>query len=310
MSNSYKLLMITLLFFTLLILSLNYLESAVNYRRLKILSRLHNMKAKSFNDQDDILSRPFRERTLGYLSQRIVDSVSQITPVRIQEQVEEKLKRAGNPRGIKAGDFLGTQCILGMAVLACSLMLMLKKGLPLFSTIILSMCLTFLSVYLPWFILSVITTKRQEEIRRSLPELMDLLVINVEAGLGFDMALTKVAKRYRGALADEFKQALFEMQLGKARKDALIDMCDRVNLEELALLVNAIVQSDQLGIGLGQVLRMQSELIREKHRLWVEEQAMKAPVKILFPLVFCIFPCMFIVILGPAIIHIMQNFGK
>jgi tight adherence protein C len=139
---------------------------------------------------------------------------------------------------------------------------------------------------------------------------MDLLVINVEAGLGFDLALSKVAKRYQGPLADEFQQALFEMQLGKSRKDALQNVCERVNLEEISTLVNAIIQSDQLGVGFGKILRMQSDLIREKRRLWVEEQAMKAPVKILFPLVFFIFPCIFIVILGPAVINIMNNFAN
>jgi tight adherence protein C len=138
--------------------------------------------------------------------------------------------------------------------------------------------------------------------------MMDLLVINVEAGQGFDMALSKVAKRYSGPVAEEFQKALFEMQLGKTRKDALRGVSNRVNLEELTLLINAIIQADELGVGLGRVLRMQAEAVREKYRLWAEEQALKAPIKILFPLVFCIFPAMFIVILGPAFINIYHSF--
>jgi tight adherence protein C len=310
MPNAYEILIITLLVFALVTVFLDTLDSSIHYRHAKIMNRLRNMDLQQVTNPDDILSQPFRERTLGYLSRRIVDGINQITPSRIKEQVEQRLKRAGNPYGTKSGDFLGMLSILGLAVLAGSIMLMLGKGTPLFSVLIRSVCFTALAVYLPWFILGLTVVKRQKEIQRTLPEIIDLLVINVEAGLGFDLALAKVAKRYPGAIAEEFQQALFEMQLGKTRKDALQGVSNRVNLEEVSILVNSVVQSDQLGVGLGHTLRMQSDLIREKRRLWVEEQAMKAPVKMLFPLVFFMFPCMFIIILGPALINIFHTLGK
>lgn len=310
MPDTYAILIITLLVFALVTVFFDTLDSNIHYRREKIMNRLRAMDLQQVNDPDDIFSRPFRERTLGYLSRCIVDGINQITPARIREQVEQRLKRAGNPYGTKAGDFLGMLSILGITVLTGSIMFMLGKGIPLFSVLIRSICFTALAVYLPWFILGLTVVKRQKEIQRTLPEIIDLLVINVEAGLGFDLALAKVAKRYPGAIAEEFQQALLEMQLGKMRKDALQDVSNRVNLEELSLLVNAVVQSDQLGVGLGHTLRIQSDLIREKRRLWVEEQAMKAPIKMLFPLVFLMFPCMFIIILGPALINIFKTLGK
>lgn len=170
--------------------------------------------------------------------------------------------------------------------------------------------LTALFVYLPWFILARMATVRQDSIRKSLPDIMDLLVISVEAGLAFEMGLLKVIERFKGPVADEFQRAVGEMQLGKSRREALKDMADRLKITELSVLINAIVQSEQLGVGLSQVLRLQSELVREKRQQYIEEQAMKAPVKLLFPLVFLIFPSMLIILLGPAILNIIKTFGN
>lgn len=279
-------------------------------KRRKILSRLHVVKInRSLGDEEDILSRPFIERTVGFLSRRLVEAVGQITPVKLQEKISVQLEKAGNPGGVKAGDLLAFQGIIGLTVFLVGCFLFPAWGSSTLRGFFLALVLTALAVYLPWFVLSVMATRRQQEIRRSLPDMMDLLVVSVEAGLAFDMALSRVADRFRGTVAQEFQQALREMQVGKPRKEALNDVAERVNLMELSSLVNAVIQSDQLGVGIAGVLRIQADLIREKRQQWIEEQAMKAPIKMIFPMVFLIFPCIFIVILGPSLISIFKVLG-
>ncbi|MDD4753828.1 MAG: type II secretion system F family protein, partial [Desulfitobacteriaceae bacterium] len=224
-------------------------------------------------------------------------------------QIEEKLEKAGNPQNIKANDFLAFQVILGVTALFLGIWFLGSGNLTV-NSVLLALVLAVLAVYLPWFVLGTMATNRKTEIRRNLPDIMDLLVVSVEAGMGFDMALMKVVERYQGTIAKEFQRALREIQLGKSRKDALKDMEKRVGLMELSSLVNAVVQSDQLGVGISEVLRLQADLIREKRQQWIEEQAMKAPVKMLFPLVFFIFPCIFIILLGPALISMMKTFSN
>jgi tight adherence protein C len=152
---------------------------------------------------------------------------------------------------------------------------------------------------------------RAAEMQKALPDAIDLLTISVESGLGFDAAVSQVARNTEGPLAGEFARMLQEMQIGRGRSDALRSMAERTNLRDLRGFVSAMVQADAFGIPVGQVLRVQSSEIRVKKRQWAEEQAQKVPVKILIPLIFCILPCLFIAVLGPAAISIMTNFrGK
>ena len=146
-------------------------------------------------------------------------------------------------------------------------------------------------------------------IERALPDAIDLLTISVESGLGFDAAVAQVARNTDGPLAEEFARMLQEMQIGRGRADALRSMADRTNLPDLRGFVSAMVQADTFGIPIGAVLRVQSSEIRLKKRQWAEEQAQKVPVKILIPLIFCILPCLFIAVLGPAGITIMHSFS-
>ena len=150
---------------------------------------------------------------------------------------------------------------------------------------------------------------RSDLIQRALPDAIDLLTISVESGLGFDAAVAQVSRNSEGPLADEFARMLQEMQIGRGRSDALRSMADRTDLPDLRTFVSAMVQADAFGIPVGQVLRVQSSEIRVKRRQWAEEMAQKVPVKILVPLVFCILPCLFIAVLGPAGITIMENFS-
>jgi tight adherence protein C len=155
-----------------------------------------------------------------------------------------------------------------------------------------------------------IAYNRREQIRRDLPDALDLLTITVEAGLAFDAAMTQVARNTEGPLAEEFYRVLQEIQLGLSRGEALETMSERIDIEELSSFVSAVVQADSLGIPIAQVLRIQAREMRVKRSQRAEEAAMKVPVKILFPLIFCILPSLFIVVMGPAGINIFHAFSK
>jgi len=150
---------------------------------------------------------------------------------------------------------------------------------------------------------------RQKEIRLSLPNALDLLTISVEAGLGFDAALVRVTEKYRNALTEEFTQVLNEVRLGRARLEALDDMGRRVAVEELHSFIQALIQSEQLGVGIAKVLRIQSEEMRRKRRQRAEEQAAQASLKMLFPMIIFIFPTIFIVLMGPAVLLVLHSFS-
>ncbi len=150
---------------------------------------------------------------------------------------------------------------------------------------------------------------RTDKLQRGLPDALDLLTISVESGLGFDAALSHVAKNTEGPLSEEFNRVLQEMQIGRGRSEAMRSLGERATIDDLRSFVSAMVQADAFGIPIGQVLRVQSSEIRVKRRQWAEEQAQKVPVKIMVPLIFCILPCLFIAVLGPAGISIMENFN-
>jgi tight adherence protein C len=161
--------------------------------------------------------------------------------------------------------------------------------------------------FLPDLLLYNAGTKRQEKIRLALPDALDMLTVCVEAGLGFDAALAQVARNTAGPLAAEFARALQEMQIGKSRADALRATAERSSAPELRAFVSALVQASELGVPVAAVLREQAKEMRLKRRQHAEERAQKVPVKILFPLILCLFPGMFVVIIGPGAIRIAQS---
>ena len=163
--------------------------------------------------------------------------------------------------------------------------------------------------FIPDYWLSRRIRARQKAILLAIPDTLDLLTISVKAGLGFDAALGKVVEKTEGPLTDEFRRTLAEVRIGKARRDALREMVARTNVPALTNFIGAIIQAEQLGVAIARVLEVQSEQLRIQRRQRAEEMAAKAPIKMLFPLVGCIFPSMFIVILGPAMILIATNLG-
>jgi len=151
--------------------------------------------------------------------------------------------------------------------------------------------------------------RRQKEIKLALPNALDLLTISVEAGLGFDAALLRVTEKYKNALSEEFTQVLNEVRLGRPRLEALDDMGRRVGVEELHSFIQALIQSEQLGVGIAKVLRIQSEEMRRKRRQRAEELAAQASLKMLFPMLLFIFPTIFIILMGPAVLIVLHSLG-
>jgi len=218
------------------------------------------------------------------------------------------MELAGNPWPIDPATFLAIRFILG--VLLGGLAVTAFLGSTTWSTSDKAMFIGGAVVggfYLPHIMLTTRVTRRQKEIRNAMPDALDLLTICVEAGLGFDAAMSKVAEKWQTELSLAFARVIREVQLGKVRRDALKDMADRLGIAEMTSFVAAIIQSEQLGVSMSKVLRIQSDQMRLKRRQRAEEEAHKAPIKMLIPMALLIFPSIMIIILTPAVISIMGS---
>ncbi len=253
------------------------------------------------------LQQPVMDRTMRPLMRRLSGIGTKLTSRDRVGRTESRLASAGYPYGLRTIDFMGLKVV---ASLATSGLAFLLFGLALSGPstgFILAVMGLVLGFFIPDFWLSRRIKARQKAILLSIPDVLDLLTISVKAGLGFDAALGKVVEKTVGPLTDEFRRALAEVRIGKTRRDALKELVGRTNVPALTNFIGAIIQAEQLGVAIANVLEIQSEQLRIERRQRAEEMAAKAPIKMLFPLVGCIFPSMFIVILGPAMILITQN---
>ena len=248
------------------------------------------------------LQIPRRERLLGPALRRIARMVRQVTPVGAIDKAQLKLMKAGNPRNLTVQDFLGLKGMLGIGLGLLMFLFNVAFIKPGFLQFLLTTALAaVVGFFLPDLWLMQVMRKRQAEILKYLPDAIDILAISVEAGQGFDGALATLSARKTNALTYEFDRFRLEIQAGKGRREAFRDLAMRADVEDLSNFVAAMIQADQLGIGITQVLRTQSEELRIKRRQRAEEKARQAPIKMLFPLIFLMFPALFIVILGPAV---------
>jgi tight adherence protein C len=272
------------------------------------LTQLGSMQAKNLEELE--LQAPFIERTLRPLASRLSNSVSRVTSTSFSDRTEKRLALAGNPGDLRVADWLGIKAIGAIVGGIIFFLLFVILGVLKFPVLI-GFVLTIVGVAfgytIPEFWLGGRVRKRQKAILMMIPDSLDLLTISVRAGLGFDAALGRVVEKLKGPLSDEFRRALAEVRVGKARREALRDIVPRTEVQPLTNFIGAIIQAEQLGVSISKVLQVQSEQLRIERRQRAEEQAAKAPIKMLFPLVGCIFPSLFIVILGPAIILIIQN---
>jgi tight adherence protein C len=256
------------------------------------------------------LARPARERLLKPFYNAALGLTRRFTPAGAREAIRRKLVMAGSPFGWDPDRVLVAKvaCLCGGVVLGLLFLALFSFAWPL--RVLGFLAIALLGYWLPNIVLTNAVQRRQNEIRSALADSIDLLTICVEAGLGFDAALAHVSKNTDGPLADEFYRTLQEVQLGRSRNEAMRNLADRSNVPELRAFVLAMVQADIFGVSVANVLRIQAKDMRVKRRQLAEERAMKVPIKVLFPVLFCIFPALFVVILGPAIMRIADVFAK
>jgi tight adherence protein C len=251
------------------------------------------------------LQKPFEERFIRPAIDKLGKYLSKRTPEKARQDLQNKLNLAGRPGNLSPSDFQALR--YGMAVVLFIVGLLL--GLLFHKVLVLAIGASvgaMIGFLAPPFYLRSKVQARRKEIQLGLPDVMDLLTIAVEAGLGFDAAMQRVTDKFDNALSDEFKTVLQEVRLGRPRLEALDDMGRRCGVEDLHNFTQAVIQSEQMGVGLAKILRLQSEEMRRKRRQRAEELAAKASLKMMLPMVGCIFPTLWLILLGPAVLIIMK----
>ena len=253
------------------------------------------------------LSMPFSERVIMPLVQRAAIFAVRFTPAKTLESTRHKLDLAGNPNNWTASQFFGIRVIAAIGLGGLILLLMLATKPPPVQVVGFTVLFALLGFMLPALWLGNKIRSRKNSIIKSLPDALDLLTICVEAGLGFDQSMQKVAEKWEDELSRALARVLHEIRLGKTRREALRDMADRMDISDVTSFIAAVIQAEQLGVSIAKVLRIQSDQMRIRRRQRAEEKAHQAPVKMLFPMVFLIFPSIWIVLLGPAILQAMAT---
>lgn len=248
------------------------------------------------------MSQSFQERVVYPLLRQFGELAARFTPQNAIQDINQKLERSGKAGWIDASMFLALRFVAaaifgGLAFLVFTVSAVKQ---PLSTAILYSLIALVIGFFFPQLWLDEQIKKRQQEVQKALPDALDLLTICVEAGLGFDAAMSNVAQKWDNELSLAFARCIRETQLGKIRRDALRDMADRIDLSDLTSFVAAVVQSEQLGVSMAKILRIQSDQMRMRRRQIAEEKAQQAPIKMLIPMVMFIFPSIFIVLLTPA----------
>ena len=256
-------------------------------------------------EQEEEVAR-FKERVLLPAVDRLAALALRINPKVSADSIGSRLISAGLSTRVSASQFLAVKSGAALAGALCALLFGVGFG-PM-EGILLAPLFAGIGFFGPESFLSMKIKSRRERIRSELPDALDLLAVSVEAGLGLDGAIAKLTEHMEGALVDEFALTLSEMRVGESRQDALKKMAERVPAPELASFVRSVLQADQLGISLGRILRVQAADSRLRRQAAAEEKAMKAPIKMLFPTAIFIFPSLFLVILGPAVLTLMHAF--
>ncbi|GAA4112442.1 type II secretion system F family protein [Nocardioides fonticola] len=253
--------------------------------------------------------RPFSERVVEPLQARALSLGRRLSGSDSTERIRAKLELAGNPEGWSIERVVSGKVIMGVSALLVALAISFVLGTSLPVRVVIVLVGGVLGFFGPDLFLYQRTYERAEKIQRALPDAIDLLTISVEAGLGFDAAVQQVARNTQGPLAEEFARVLQEMQLGQGRAAALRAMGDRSPVEDLRSFVGSMVQADSFGVPIAQVLRVQSAEMRVKRRQRAEQKAQQVPVKMTVPLIFFILPTLFIAVMGPAVLTVLDSFG-
>ncbi|HEX9094622.1 MAG TPA: type II secretion system F family protein [Candidatus Dormibacteraeota bacterium] len=274
-----------------------------------IAERLSQYRDHNLTLDEIELSLPFSERFIKPALERLGSFLTARMGKNQQIVLQNKINLAGRPYGLSVNGFEVVKVIAGIIIALVVLAFVGVLGVTALPLKGAALGVGFvLGRFLPDVWLNNKIKGRQKELRLALPNALDLLTISVEAGLGFDAAIGRLTEKFKNALSDEFAQVLNEIRLGRPRLEALDEMGRRSGVEELHTFIQALIQSEQLGVGIAKVLRIQSEEMRRRRRQRAEEQAAQAPLKMLFPMIGCIFPTLFIVLMGPAVIIIIHTF--
>ncbi len=278
-----------------------------------VMSRLAEatQRGEAVSLEDIELQQPFTQRVIVPIVKRLGELSTRFTPQKLLQETTLKLELAGNPGRIDASTFLATRFV-GAAIFGGLLLLIStlpSVNWPFARIVLVVIIFTALGFFFPQLWLQSRINGRQNEVRKAMPDALDLLTICVEAGLGFDAAMSKVAEKWENELSIMFGRCIREVQLGKTQREALRDMADRIGLPELTSFVAAVIQSQILGVSLAKVLRIQSDQMRVKRRQFAEELAHKAPVKMIIPMALLTFPSILIILMAPAAFQIAGAFG-
>lgn len=274
-------------------------------RSLAVLEAMTNAPSELTKDLD----RSFADRVIEPLQQRALNLGRRLSGADTPERIRRKLDLAGNPHGWTVDRVVSGKVIGAVAGLVFGIVFgLMFQGVGI--RLLLAIGGLVVGFFGPNLYLYQKIHDRSAELLRALPDAIDLLTISVESGLGFDAAVQQVARNTEGPLAEEFSRVLREMQIGQGRADALRALGERTNVADVRSFVGAMVQADSFGIPVAQVLRVQSNEMRVKRRQRAEEKAQQVPVKITVPLIFCILPTLFIAVMGPAVLSIMDSFSQ
>jgi tight adherence protein C len=268
---------------------------------ISIEDRLAQFSQRQYSLEELELALPFSQRVLAPIFLRLARSASRFTPRSSTEKLRTKLIEAGSPSKLGPTEFLGLKIVVAVILGGVIFLMMAVTGQSLMQLVLFPVAIGAIGYMMPSFWLDRKIKERRKGIQASLADAIDLLTISVEAGLGFDPALHRVADKWDNELTWEFRRMLHEMRIGKSRREAMRELATRCNVEDLNVFIASIIQADQLGVSITTVLRTQSRQLRVRRRQRAQEQAQKAPIKMLFPMALLIFPAIYVVILGPAI---------
>lgn len=312
MSSSMFLILGAILFFASVTLALSLIGVTSSERRAvsRSLGAIQALASAPAALKQVELDRPFAERVIAPLGDRFIGLGRKMVRADTATKLQYRLDVAGNPPGWSVSRLVGLK-VLGLFALGLvALFYLAATGIPLLRLVVITALLATLGYVLPNILLYNAGEKRSKLMRNALPDAIDLLTVSVEAGLGFDSAVSRVALNTKGPLSQEFSRLLQEMQLGIGRVEAMRAMSERSSIQDLKSFCQAMIQADSLGIPIGKVLRIQSSEMRVKRRQRAEEKAQQVPVRIMIPLILFILPCLFIVVLGPAALSMIEILGE
>jgi tight adherence protein C len=298
MSGLLPILAMFLAFFGVLLVVLGV---AGNRKPRPMEQRLREFAPRPRSLEELEFEQPISERFFRPLLQQLSRVVARNTPANVMENSQKRLLHAGNPNNLTVADFMGIKGLVAFLLALIGMAIGFLGGTGLLLVLVLVLVLGAIGFLLPDFWLGSRVRQRRNNLLRALPDAIDLLSISVEAGLGFDAALGRLVEKTQNELAYEFARVIAEMRVGVPRREALRALADRTGIQELGIFVTAIIQAEQLGTSISSVLHVQSSEMRIRRRQRAEVLAHQAPIKMLFPMAFLIFPPMFVVILGPAI---------